>query len=482
MIRFFVLALLVLSGFSIAAGDWTFQNFSGVCQAGRAEGELWDNALGWNRFDFNWSKLEPQPGKWDEAEFNRLCERVLVLRRKGVDVLPVLCYCPAWAVTSGTVEFVHDKRKKIFVPLGDNAYQETIYKTNAKGEWEKEKVKEKVLNPRLPIRADQIPQWENFVRRVVQRLSAPPYGIKYFQVWNEASPKSGFWEGKLDDYVRDIHLPAAKVIRASGGHVVYGGWPDCESISGLIALFDRHSLWRSIDVADCHYFALKDMLRLRQAAKERGFPNLAIWQTEIGFHSKYYYVPAFYPAALHWALGEFPAQPDAVKVFFFAYGSPANPEAYGYGKCLRIGDKLSPHGQALKTLGDLFRHDPIRIFTGFECRPLPSGIRPLGFSAGKRLIIAFDFKEGLDGFLKKHPDGMIEVSFSGLTPDAVAVAEKVDAFGDRGGLAVAAGSAGKGTAVKILLAGKTPSGSRGQIPLLAGVPYREMFYVVLQLK
>lgn len=482
MIRLLTLLLLISFGIPAPASDWTFHNFSGVCQAGRTDGELWDNALGWNRFDFNWSKLEPLPGKWDEAEFNRLCNRILTLRKKGLEVLPVLCYCPAWAVTQGTVEFVDNKRKKIYIPLGDNTYQVTTHKMNAEGEWEQDKVKEKVLNPRLPIRQDQIPQWENFVRRVVARLSAPPYQIKYFQIWNEASPKSGFWEGTMDDYIRDIHLPAARVVKAAGGKVVYGGWPDCENISGLIALFDRHSLWNDIDVADCHYFPLKDMRRLRQTAKERGAPNMAIWQTEIGFHQRYYYVPAFYPAALHWALSEFPTQPDAVKVFFFAYRSPTKPGTYGYGKCLKLGDELSPHGLALKTLGDLFRREPIRIFTGFSCSPTPSQISIFGFSTDNRRIITIDFKDKLGEFLKKHPGGTIEITFHNLNAKDVVAAEKIDVFGERSGLEVTTDSSGKGTSVKILLGGKTQSAAREHIPLLASTPHREIFHAVLQLK
>lgn len=417
------------------AGELRFRDFSGVCQAGSPDGELWTDAIGWNRFDFNWSKLEPRPGEWNETEFKRLCDRVLSLRQRGFNVLPVLAYCPSWAVTTGTVEYIDGNRKKVFVPQGNNLYQVTSYKKSTGGEWEKDKVKENVANPRLPIRPDQIVQWEKFVRKVVTKLHSPPYELQYFQVWNEASPKSGFWNGNLDDYIKNIHLPAAAAIRALGGKVVYGGWPDCEKVDGLVTLLDSQDAWKSIDVIDVHYYSFHDMARLYKTAVKRGFPQLAVWQTEIGFHSKYYYIPSFYPPTLHWALTTFPDRTDAVKVFFFAYGSPANPQAYGYGKCLQTGGKLSPHGQALKVLGNLFGNDPIKIFSAFECRTaeleklsMPSFF---GFTAGNRIIISIHLKKD------HHPSTAsqgnlehLEMIFPKLRTEDVLRIERIGVFGE----------------------------------------------------
>jgi hypothetical protein len=97
--------------------------------------------------------------------------------------------------------------------------------------------------------------WKRYVDAVVRKYSAPPYNLRYFQIWNEAAGKlsgglaqSTFWHGPdadgnvktskpyehaMQDYVERVHLPAAKIIRSYNAYVVYGGWPDLVGLDNV---------------------------------------------------------------------------------------------------------------------------------------------------------------------------------------------------------------------------------------------------------
>ncbi|CAB3776312.1 hypothetical protein LMG28614_00189 [Paraburkholderia ultramafica] len=77
---------------------------------------------------------------------------------------------------------------------------------------------------------NDVEAWKRYVDAVVRKYSAPPYNLRYFQIWNEAAGKlSGgllqatFWHGPdfnadekrsgpyeraMQDYVERIHIPA----------------------------------------------------------------------------------------------------------------------------------------------------------------------------------------------------------------------------------------------------------------------------------
>ncbi|MGF6855310.1 hypothetical protein OKW29_004197 [Paraburkholderia sp. CI3] len=174
--------------------------------------------------------------------------------------------------------------------------------------------------------------WKQYVDAVVRKYSAPPYNLRYFQVWNEAAgklsgglPKSVFWHGPefskdekrskpyeraMQDYVERIHIPAARIIRSYRAYVVYGGWPD----QGGLDNFHRWLEYRSpvlkermldwVDYIDTHYLPVADMESLYQRYVQNG-PARGIWQTEIGneYMKDPHYLPRYFFDFAVWALG-----------------------------------------------------------------------------------------------------------------------------------------------------------------------------------
>jgi len=172
--------------------------------------------------------------------------------------------------------------------------------------------------------------WTEYVTAVVKRYTAPPYNIKYFQIWNEAAgPLSGgsaqatFWHGPsaagaaragvysqaMEDYVNLIHIPAARIIHQYHAYVVYGGWPDQGGIDTYMRWLDYDSptlhtrMIDNVDYLDVHYLGIDafDTLYARYVAqgKVRG-----IWETEIGdrYMTDPRYLAVFYFKLAVWAL------------------------------------------------------------------------------------------------------------------------------------------------------------------------------------
>lgn len=334
----------------------TFRNFSGVCQA-RGKVDSFNNFVGWTRDDLSWEDMEPQRGQWDQAKLKKWGDRVLELRAAGVEFLPILCYGARWSIDMKprTLQYGDGRRVEVKpAPSGDALLVITSHK-NEQGEWIAEPEKSVKNHPLSQIGEEFVPDWEAYVRRVVAFLSAPPYNLKYFQVWNEAHAESGFWRfgDSLDPYMKRVHLPAARIIKQLGGKVVYGGWPCCGSVKEYVDLLDRHDAWKSIDVHDLHYFPVSSFEYIYRAAKKRGVATVSIWQTEIGFTANPSAIGNDYPRFLDWSLRHDWDQEDQYKLFWFAAGSPDSPKAYGYKCSLLLGDKLSPHGLTLQTLGRL---------------------------------------------------------------------------------------------------------------------------------
>ncbi|MEX3958508.1 hypothetical protein [Trinickia sp. EG282A] len=173
--------------------------------------------------------------------------------------------------------------------------------------------------------------WERYVEAVVRKYSAPPYHLKYFQIWNEAAgpltggaPQATFWHGPnfdgdrhsgpyaraMQDYVDRIHIPAAQIIRKYDAYVVYGGWPDQGGLSHYFEWLEYRSSVHGarmldwVDYLDIHYLGIPQMDALYQRYVANGDAR-GIWQTEIG--DRYMEDPHFLPTYLFelavWALG-----------------------------------------------------------------------------------------------------------------------------------------------------------------------------------
>ena len=462
----FASCLLVFGLTSACAGEasaptWlgpTFLEASGACQ-GRPGGPLWGTALSWDRHDLHWHACEPRPGEWDDAYLKQFGERVLAQRKAGVTVLPVLGYNASWSWDRSQRVLVYGKMRRTFVPLGGDRFELLTETQNGKGAWLEEKREAVEGTRQWPLAAEHVAAWEAYVRRSVAFLMAPPYNLTTFQIWNEAHPVSGFWEGDLDTYMTRVHLPAARVIRELGGTVVYGGWPCCGSLKELTALLDKHKAWSMLDVVDVHYFGLNAFEHLRREAADRGFPKMGVWQTEVCFDTQPTYVSTVYPRFLAWALQNgWKDQPDRYKLFFFAYWSPDDPKAFGYRKTLLSSERLSPHGESLRTLGALFGCKTIRIYTGVRSDPaLPMGLDGRSsaleaFEVGKRIIIAVQWVDG--SVLSRE-------SLKLILPDQmageVAGVERWEAVGWRRTLefSVAGGSGGQGIEITVPILDRT---------------------------
>ena len=356
-------ALLALVCMASMAGAATLADMSGTCQGSVDRPLLWGSALGWDRHDLGWSECEPQPGSWHDEALVAFGKRILAARDKGVRVLPVLCYNTPWSWDRGAREFAYDGTQWRIDPRADGRFDVTTTDRDGKSRTEVQSG-----GGMWPLAADRVADWQAYVRRAVTFLRAEPYRVEYFQIWNEAHPRSGFWFGDLDSYMTRVHLPAARIIRELGGKVVYGGWPCCGSVPEFLELLDRHRAWDTLDVLDVHYFGLQAFEQLRAAGARHG--GKAVWQTEVGFTENPDQVANTMPRVMAWALAHGAEQsPDLYRQFHFAYWSPDDPKAYGYHCCLLSGDKLSAHGQSLATLAELLAPGELHGYTEFATEP-----------------------------------------------------------------------------------------------------------------
>ncbi|AHF89811.1 hypothetical protein OPIT5_05730 [Opitutaceae bacterium TAV5] len=464
-----VLSALCLqaSGFSAQAAEAppppsAIRNFSGVCQ-GFGKISALNEFVGWERDDVYWDKLEPKPGQWNQAELEKWGQKILQLRAQGVQFLPILDYSARWAVDSEprTLHFADGRRVEIkpdpSAPFPGAMIETTFIRNAATGAWEQTGAGSKtVKNHALSqLGAAHVPAWEAYVRRVVTFLSAPPYNLRYFQVWNEAHAESGFWRqgDDLDVYMQRVHLPAAKIIRELGSKVVYGGWPCCGSVQEYVALLDRNNAWESIDVHDLHYFPVSSFEYIHRAAEKRDHGSPSIWQTEIGFTTDPTVLANEYPRYLDWALrkGWDPAaEPDKYKLFWFAAQSPDDPKAYGYKHSLMLGDKLHAHGLSLKTLvallspGQFGRYtDPVETSPVLhaEIDERKSSLEAFTADDGRKIVLALhlaqnntakiftDWNGDLGTIHLDHGNPTITVTLPVLSPGRILSVRRVDAAG-----------------------------------------------------
>lgn len=272
---------------------------------------LQDLSIGWVRMghDLSWQSLEPTRGQWSFAPVDA---KVLQLQAAGFRLLPILCYTADWAAGP----------KGIFGPAQD---------------------------PR---------DWENYVRTVVSRYIAPPYNIKFWQIWNEPTREATFWQGETNlAFIDQIYLPAARIIRELGGYAVFGGWPISNSVAELETELNYQDAWKWTDYISIHYSPTSRMRTLVTnwvgTRKVKG-----LWQTEIGWLKTQGIVPNLYPRILRWALV---SDTDTIKLFWYASWSAGTDD----GRSFMNGPFESPvvcepHGVRLRTLARLLSGGPLQ--------------------------------------------------------------------------------------------------------------------------
>ncbi|HEV2500462.1 MAG TPA: hypothetical protein VGY31_12860 [Terriglobia bacterium] len=321
------------------SGKPTFRDFNGVVYLLGAETTK-QLGIGWAREGFYWSQIEPEKGKWIWRPFDR---KVRAAQSEGVQILPLLGYNVSWDAGAGASGF----------------------------------------SP--PVRVED---WEDYVDHVVARYSAPPYDLRYFQIWNEPTKEAGFWAGTDHEFIDKVYLPAAKIIRRHHCFVVFGGWPASNSLEEFDSVLEYHDAWRWADFLDIHYEGLPDWQYLYnrwvKAGKCKG-----VWETELGFTSDPDFIPETYLPMLSWSLETGWKRPDQYKLFWYA--------AWGAGpngpKCLSQTDArghviLSDQGKRLALLNNLLGREALRAFTNYQVTMGSAKGSVLGFATDRRKVIA----------------------------------------------------------------------------------------------
>ena len=482
----------------------TFRNFSGVCHGNASLPELWPMALGWDRMDLSWHTLQSERGgKWNIEALKKFGNRILAMRTRGAKVLPILDYGSGWTTENiPDQEFDFCGRQYSITRRADGDFSLRVFnrqKING--------IERQILVNATPITArrmsqrfvqdDQVEEWKAFVRKAVSFLRKEPYSVEYFQIWNEAHPSSSFWYCDMDTYMRNVHLPAAEVIHELGGKVVYGGWICGAPLRELVNLLDRHDAWSSVDVIDIHYFPLAGMEYLRRAMAERGQEKKGIWQTELGFSSDPNYIGNLYPRILYWALANGWNWADQYKVFYFAYSSPDDPKAYGFGRSLMLGKRQNLSGKSLETLAELLNGAPLESYAPvkstpklkFELNELASSLE--SFRVGNRIITAahllpnnhakifVDWNGDQDTIHLDYELPVLRLEFPEIAPDCIAKIERVSMYGSRMDLTERL-EAGDGTAVNVPI--REPDRSEFRFTDMPEDFLPQVFYTVITLK
>lgn len=140
-------------------------------------------------------------------------------------MLPILGYSASWAVKDGDGNKPADVGSRVARARGgtNNSSELTAKRRRPRN-------RANHAARAFPPPTQNVTEWELYVDAVVSHY-LPKYNISYYQIWNEPTTQAGFWHGANNSaFVPQVYLPAAKIVRARGGRVVFGGWPASNSI------------------------------------------------------------------------------------------------------------------------------------------------------------------------------------------------------------------------------------------------------------
>lgn len=281
------------------------------------DNHLNDFNIKWIRIDFSWKNIEKVKGQYNWGYYDKILK---LANEKGYKVLPILAYTPSWA--------------------GEHGQSSIPYNKN---------------------------EWTDFVDAIVKRYSRPPYNIKFYQIWNEPTKKAGFWKGTNDEFLDIIYLPAAKLIKAHGGEVVFGGWPISNSINELIKLLTTKEAYKYTDIIDVHYSSIAAYNKINNNFLEKGLVK-GIWQTEIGYKNKPFFLITEYTKILSWVIKHNWNNENKYKVFWFPFFSNKSDYTKAlYGK-YKNHDEVTTNGKELLLFtkvfsgGDIIRIDNVKPY------------------------------------------------------------------------------------------------------------------------
>jgi hypothetical protein len=169
-----ILLPLLLATSSAAAGEESPFGINVHLPQGPRLGYLLDrvaeSGAGWVRIDFVWALIEPEPGV---EEWRAYDELIAAARARGLNVLAIIAYTPAWATDGPPISGV----------------------------------------PRRTA------DWSDFCLRAASRYRD---SIRHWEVWNEPN-LDRFWSGSRLEYVERILEPAARALRAGNPDALVGG-------------------------------------------------------------------------------------------------------------------------------------------------------------------------------------------------------------------------------------------------------------------
>jgi hypothetical protein len=254
---------------------------------------------------------------------------------------------------------------------------------------------------------EKLTDWTDYVSATVAHFSAPPFNIKYFQIWNEPGDGNLTWRvtdggNPSQEFVDQIYNPAAAIIHSHGGQVVFSGWAcdignsnwrKCEQ--NLNGWLNYHGAWSHTDYIDLHYAPLYVWQELYPTWVASGKVK-GLWQTEIGGDFSRGPLPGDLPLvylpAMYWALssgGWNERNPDRYKLFWYpglaAQGTSALTSR-------PAGARLSvskPRGTYHAVLFQLFDGGTLGAYSNYKSNlpSYPAANGSVGFTVGQRQIV-----------------------------------------------------------------------------------------------
>jgi hypothetical protein len=364
--------------------------------------------LGWTRLDVEWSCTQPSadapPDLGNALHQGDLAAKFAQLAAAEVDLLPILDYGTEWAAVSPPHIF-HSRGMRYEIrtdPEDPSALVQLVFDPDSGAELAREPFDR--LNELPP--ADSA-EWVTYCEYVVTTLAALPYNLRYFQIWNEPTPEAGFYFGSPEDFVDRILIPAAEIVHAHGGKVVFGGWPCSNSLAEMNAMLRYRDAWRHVDILDVHYMPPAVFEWLYDEWVGPGHCE-GIWQTEVSSGITHWLVPNEYPRVLHWALdhGLDEQHRHRYKLFFYCMPeddrAPAGIGPDGSGLACQDEEgqwQVARHGRIVKTFHDLLAGPDLQTY------PIPANNLDLvptldtdqgsieAFAVDNRIVVAVHFNQ-----------------------------------------------------------------------------------------
>lgn len=242
--------------------------------------------VSWIRVDFDWIWMEPERGRFDWAETDRVVEKSW---ESGLQILATLAYTPTWAGADG--------------PKGPPASED---------------------------------YYRDFVRASVSRYRGR---VRYWQFWNEPNLKE-FWTGTREQYRQSILEVGARTAKEvdAGARVVapglanVGSWrpwfEEAMKAKALVDVIDHHNYARTgrESIVELRTDGLLQP-SLRTLMKENGVDDRPFWLTETGRRTDEGDQPRYYDDILQ----TLRVETWVSRLFFFHYWDGPGQGNGGFG-------------------------------------------------------------------------------------------------------------------------------------------------------